>query len=193
MILRGPASRSWHAPAPPPMEINWPNLAFQLVLVRGTESHRVELLTVLVTRVSSQRRLRRLNPRRESEWCLSWLAILRYQTIEESDLVLLLISDAAMAANHEKVFSKLKKVRGSGVIAVGLRVLDHLFCIQSGKAVGQGHVSSDVLLRWDVFRVRHGLYAVKVRGRRIRSPRPRDGVRWWLWGRTAARQGHVCV
>lgn len=34
----------------------------------------------------------------------------RYETIEESDLVILLISDSAMASNHEKVFSKLKKV-----------------------------------------------------------------------------------
>lgn len=34
----------------------------------------------------------------------------RYSTIEESDLVILLISDSAMASNHEKVFSKLKKV-----------------------------------------------------------------------------------
>ncbi|CAB1117776.1 unnamed protein product [Ectocarpus sp. CCAP 1310/34] len=32
-----------------------------------------------------------------------------YETIEESDLVILLISDSAMASNHEKVFSKLKK------------------------------------------------------------------------------------
>lgn len=38
------------------------------------------------------------------------LGIPRYQTIEESDLVILLISDAAMAANHEKVFAKMKKV-----------------------------------------------------------------------------------
>lgn len=34
----------------------------------------------------------------------------RYETIAESDLVILLISDAAMASNHEKVFSKMKKV-----------------------------------------------------------------------------------
>ena len=52
----------------------------------------------------------------------------RYETIEESDLVILLISDSAMASNHEKVFSKLKKVTGpakwnwasdSFVLAVG--------------------------------------------------------------------------
>ena len=39
------------------------------------------------------------------------MALGRYETIEESDLVILLISDSAMASNHEKVFSKLKKVR----------------------------------------------------------------------------------
>ena len=38
------------------------------------------------------------------------LVLGRYETIEESDLVILLISDSAMASNHEKVFSKLKKV-----------------------------------------------------------------------------------
>jgi len=38
------------------------------------------------------------------------LCVTRYETIEESDLVILLISDSAMASNHEKVFSKLKKV-----------------------------------------------------------------------------------
>ena len=48
----------------------------------------------------------------------------RYETIEESDLVILLISDSAMASNHEKVFSKLKKVRegrrGGGTASKGL-------------------------------------------------------------------------
>lgn len=34
----------------------------------------------------------------------------RYEAIEEADLVILLISDSAMASNHEKVFSKIKKV-----------------------------------------------------------------------------------
>ena len=34
----------------------------------------------------------------------------RYETISESDLVILLIADAAMASNHEKVFAKMKKV-----------------------------------------------------------------------------------
>lgn len=41
-------------------------------------------------------------------WCD--VVTIRYETIEESDLVILLISDSAMASNHEKVFSKLKKV-----------------------------------------------------------------------------------
>lgn len=40
----------------------------------------------------------------------------RYETIAESDLVILLISDSAMAANHDKVFAKLKKVGRSGNI-----------------------------------------------------------------------------
>ncbi|CAM9970060.1 unnamed protein product, partial [Choristocarpus tenellus] len=31
-----------------------------------------------------------------------------YSTIEESDLVILLIADAAQAANYEKIFSKMK-------------------------------------------------------------------------------------
>lgn len=40
---------------------------------------------------------------------------IRYETIAESDLVILLISDSAMASNHEKVFAKLKKVTYLGI------------------------------------------------------------------------------